>query len=228
MTAVEVVLLLIGVVFFMGSFFVTEKLSQSEIAEVARLSEDELKTVMNRELDIAKAKVSDMVDDAVDLSLNKITRSLEKETNEKIMAINEYSDTVMSDLKKSNDEVTFLYSMLADKHEELNETISEMTQCVGEYKFLMHEHEQIVEMSRKETAPSNDAIELENDRETEDACEDSTEEEKDAVAVGDNARDQILERYRNGEKMVDIAKQLGIGFGEVKLIVELYKGESEA
>lgn len=228
MTAVEVVLLLIGVVFFIGSFFVTEKLSQSEIAEVARLSEDELKTVMNRELDIAKAKVSDMVDDSVDLSLNKITRSLEKETNEKIMAINEYSDTVMADLKKSNDEVTFLYSMLSDKHEELNESIAKMTQCVGEFKYLMHEHEQIEELSQKDAASSNETNESENTSKAEDVNVHSPAGETGMTAVGDSTRDQILERYRNGEELVDIAKQLGIGFGEVKLIVELYKGEIQA
>ena len=79
MTAIEVGLLLIGVVFLIGSFFVTEKLSQSEIGEIAKLSETELQTVIERELEIASAKVSDMVDDSVDLSLNKIQRSLDKE-----------------------------------------------------------------------------------------------------------------------------------------------------
>ena len=45
MTAIEVGLLLIGVVFLIGSFFVTEKLSQSEIGEIAKLSETELQTL---------------------------------------------------------------------------------------------------------------------------------------------------------------------------------------
>ena len=64
-----------------------------------------------------------MVDDSVDLSLNKIQRSLDKETNDKMMAIQEYSDTVLKDLEKTNKEVTFLYSMLGDKHNELQDSI---------------------------------------------------------------------------------------------------------
>ena len=35
-------------------------------------------------------------------------------------------------------------------------------------------------------------------------------------------------RYRGGEDLVDIAKDLDMGFGEVKLIVELYNGEGLA
>ena len=40
MTGVAWILLLIGVVFMIGSFFVTEKLSPSELNQIAELSED--------------------------------------------------------------------------------------------------------------------------------------------------------------------------------------------
>ena len=43
MTGVAWILLLIGVVFMIGSFFVTEKLSPSELNQIAELSEEELK-----------------------------------------------------------------------------------------------------------------------------------------------------------------------------------------
>ena len=38
-------------------------------------------------------------------------------------------------------------------------------------------------------------------------------------------KDQILELSRRGMSNVDIAKQLGIGIGEVRLVVDLYKNE---
>ena len=44
MTGVAWILLLIGVVFMIGSFFVTEKLSPSELNQIAELSEEELKS----------------------------------------------------------------------------------------------------------------------------------------------------------------------------------------
>ena len=53
MTAIEVALLLIGVVFILGSFFIIEKLSPSELSRVSELSEDELRIVMDRELETA-------------------------------------------------------------------------------------------------------------------------------------------------------------------------------
>ena len=40
-----------------------------------------------------------------------------------------------------------------------------------------------------------------------------------------SAKEKILERYRAGEDLKDVARDLGLGYGEVKLIVELYKGE---
>ena len=41
MTGVEIILLLIGAVFMIGSFFVAEKLLPSELNQIARLSENE-------------------------------------------------------------------------------------------------------------------------------------------------------------------------------------------
>ena len=155
MTAIEVGLLLIGVVFLIGSFFVTEKLSQSEIGEIAKLSETELQTVIERELEIASAKVSDMVDDSVDLSLNKIQRSLDKETNDKMMAIQEYSDTVLKDLEKTNKEVTFLYSMLGDKHNELQDSIAKMNELTQECDELREQIKAYVMGSRQSIWPRN-------------------------------------------------------------------------
>ena len=43
MTMIEIILLLVGCVFMIGSFFISEKLSSSELNKIAELSEDELK-----------------------------------------------------------------------------------------------------------------------------------------------------------------------------------------
>jgi hypothetical protein len=31
--------------------------------------------------------------------------------------------------------------------------------------------------------------------------------------------------YRNGDNIITIAKELGLGVGEVKLVIDLYQGE---
>ena len=51
------------------------------------------------------------------------------------------------------------------------------------------------------------------------------EEEQPQERSRDSIRDEVLERFSAGEDLRNIARTLGLGFGEVKLIVELYKGE---
>ena len=46
MTTIEIILLLVGCVFMIGSFFISEKLSSSELNKIAELSEDELKKII--------------------------------------------------------------------------------------------------------------------------------------------------------------------------------------
>lgn len=268
MTAVEVVLILIGVVFLLGSFFVTERLTPTEISRVAELSEDELRIVMEREMGVASAKISDMVDNTVDLSVDKVQRSMEKISNEKIMAISEYSDSVMEKLKKINNEVTFLYSMLGDKHNEIGECMAQLNglllecqelkedalQKQAEAKLAQRQYQtmqnsrpslQETRLRPEETAaaasaPGRAAAPLSEQQDLEDAFDEAIQVETTAAATmkqaaremdvpqersKDSIRDEVLERFSAGEDMRDIARTLGLGFGEVKLIVELYKGE---
>ncbi len=237
MTAIEVALLLIGVVFILGSFFIIEKLSPTELSRVAELSEDELRMVMDRELETAGAKISDMADQAVDLSMNQIQRKMEKDTNEKIMAISEYSDSVMEKLQKINNEVTFLYSMLGDKHTELNESMAQLNDLILECQAAQAQTEAAKQLYRElQNCPVQDDAANEADKVSDEADEEKQPEELEKQpgletvedtddVVRANIREKILERYRAGEDLKDVARDLGLGFGEVKLIVELYKGE---
>lgn len=265
MTAIEVALLLIGVVFIIGSFFIIEKLSPTELSRMSELSEDELRIVMDRELAAAGAKIADVVDQTVDLSIDQIQRRMEKDTNEKIMAISEYSDLAMEQLKKFNNEVTFLYSMLGDKHTELNESIAQLNDLMNECQTVQaqmalmlqqlqpkqaqkqpvqrpqapkrqdqkrttqqaqHKYPDQDKVSEKpkqtieepEQPPQQEPVEVQQE-----AVANETASEDNSVSV----REEILKRYRSGQDMKDIARDLSLGFGEVKLIVELYKGDGD-
>lgn len=266
MTAVEVVLILIGVVFLLGSFFVTERLTPTEISRVAELSEDQLRIVMEREMGVASAKISDMVDNTVDLSVDKVQRSMEKVSNEKIMAISEYSDSVMEKLKKINNEVTFLYSMLGDKHNELNECMEQLNGLLLECQALREDalqkqaeaklaQRQYQTMQNARPSLQETRFRLEEPAVAGSKPEAARQEQQDLEAAFDKAiqvesaseatmrqaaqkmeevgqerskdsiRDEVLERFSAGEDLRGIARSMGLGFGEVKLIVELYKGE---
>ena len=44
------------------------------------------------------------------------------------------------------------------------------------------------------------------------------------VETGDNKRDNVLKLYKQGKSVIEIAKTLGIGVGEVRLVIDLFKG----
>ena len=119
MTTLEITLIIIGVVFLIGSFMVNDKLSHKDLDKIADMSAEELKIITEKEVTAAKKDLSDALDEEITQKQDETKRSLEKEANSKIMAINEYSDTVLDSINKAHNEIMFLYSMLNDKHDEL-------------------------------------------------------------------------------------------------------------
>ena len=119
MTTFEITLILVGIVFLIGSFMVKDKLSKNDLDKIADMSAEELKVITEKEIKNAELAIDGMLDEHIASKTDETKRDLEKETNSKIMAINEYSDTVLDSINKSHNEIMFLYSMLNDKHEEL-------------------------------------------------------------------------------------------------------------
>ena len=136
MTGIVFFLLLTGVVFMVGSFFITERLSPSELNKITELSKDELGRIIDGALADAKSKVEESIEAQIDASSEQVERALEKETNEKIMAISEYSDTVMENMNKSHNEIMFLYNMLNDKHTELTGLATDLQKIAANVKSI--------------------------------------------------------------------------------------------
>ena len=111
-----------------GSFFVTEKLSPDELDKIAKLSQEEITHIVDKEIAASHDKVQEQLETELEEVLEKLDRESDKETNEKIMAISEYSDTVIESINKSHNEIMFLYSMLGDKHKEMIDFSNEIQQ----------------------------------------------------------------------------------------------------
>ena len=112
MTTVEVILIVIGIILMIGSFFVTEKLSQQEVEQISQLSSNEMKFILEKNMKSTEKKVEELVDDVIDRSMEIADRALDKETNMKIQEISEYAETVLESIHKNHNEVMFLYSLL--------------------------------------------------------------------------------------------------------------------
>lgn len=145
MAGIEIVLILAGIVMMIGSFFITEKLSPSEIDHVAKLNENEMKLLLEKNLNRAKERLSEETDQAVDESFLQLERKIDKETNEKIMAINEYADTVMDDIHKTHDEIMFLYAMLNDRQQEIKNQTEQLKNLSEQIEEQRKFHEAYLE-----------------------------------------------------------------------------------
>ena len=84
MTAVEITLIIVGIVFLLVSFLVQEKLSPKDIESITNLSENELKIIVEKQLKNANDQVEDAITDVVEDKTETTKRALEKERNEKI------------------------------------------------------------------------------------------------------------------------------------------------
>ena len=75
MTLIEIILLIIGMLFILASFWMAEKLSPEELRNISELSKEEMGVMLEHELDRSKQKVTDMVEDTIDASKEQTERS---------------------------------------------------------------------------------------------------------------------------------------------------------
>jgi hypothetical protein len=240
MTVIEIALIIISIIFLIGSFLVQEKLSQKDIDQITHMSEAQLRVIVENQLKGADSKVEDIIGVEVEEQIATIRRAMEKLSNEKIMAINEYSDTVLESMNKTHNEIMFLYSMLNDKHKELTDLAGQLDeiprQIHGQEKEAMERLNaqiSVVEQKVKEAAPLQERELLEaaasnnaaGSQASGNAASGSTASKKRAKnsLVEKNHNDDILFLHDAGKTDVEIAKDLGLGLGEVKLVIGLFK-----
>lgn len=212
MGILEVILLIAGIVIFIVSFLLPSGKAESGINKEA--AKEEIKVLVEEEMQTVRGQMQDRLEETSEDAVEKAERSLERLTNEKIMAVNEYSDTVIQQIHKDHEEAMFLYDMLNSKHANIKDTISQMDKAVkaaeSKARIVAEDvSEQPVEQPGEETIEPADASENV-------FVEEMTEE-------GQNNNEKILEMHRRGKSVVTIARELGLGVGEVKLVIDLYK-----
>ncbi len=128
---VEVILLVIGMILLILSFVLPDnKNSNSE--ENKKVAEAQIHDLVNKEMGQIQGQVQDAVSEAMDYAMEKTEKALERISNEKIMAVSDYSETVLEDIHKNHEEAMFLYDVLNAKHTNLKEVSEEVDQKVKE------------------------------------------------------------------------------------------------
>lgn len=68
----------------------------------------------------------DILDEQIDNVKEQTEISLDKLSNQKMLEMNEYSDTILQEINRNHNEVMFLYDMLNEKKKEINNTVRDM------------------------------------------------------------------------------------------------------
>lgn len=156
----EIILLAAGAVIFILSFFIPER--KTEVSGQSReLAKEEVAALVGREMENVRGHLDDVVDEAISYAMEKTERSLERLSNEKIMAVNEYSDTVLAEIHKNHEEAMFLYDMLNSKHANLKDTVSVVNKTVKKAEEAVTGLQRLtpeVVTAGNETVPGNGTV----------------------------------------------------------------------
>ena len=299
MTTLEIILLIAGAVIFILGYAIPARSTGSDDGGSAVTDEDIHESV-NREVEASRGRLEGIVDETIDYAMDKTERSLERVTNDKMMALSDYSNTIMDDINKNHKEVLFMYDMLHDKHENLKSTVSEASKAEKKVKEATREAQEASDVQEVKDAHDNSEnhvmsdisdhimtddetfvpfipkqVRVETDENTDSENTDTepvvfkpvTEEKKaskkknvqprkgseknivsgQASGAGRSAanaesgkepaiqfaqgmqsrnnNEKILQLHSEGRSNTAIAKELGLGIGEVKLVIDLYENK---
>lgn len=254
--AIEIVLVVVGVIFLIGSCLVQEKLSEKDVDQIAKLGDEEIKIILEKKIRSAQNQIEEAIGSIIMEAHEETKREMERTSNEKIMEISEYSDTVLEAMNKTHNEIMFLYSMLNDKQTDITElvtsiqnlskklkedspapkrvaapvssTVSVMESTVPEkmYKNVERPHRREVKLPTAGNPVIPTEI-LQSDL-IDQMQSKKTEkiEQVENTVTSANQNVRILQLHRAGKSDVAIAKELNCGLGEVRLVLGLYKGDS--
>jgi len=252
MEILQVVVLFVGAILFTVSFFIPDK--QVSNKEIREKEEKIIKDIIDKELADVRRRVDEIADESIERAKDTTERQMDRITNEKMMAINEYSDTVMTEIHKNHEEAVFLYDMLNNKHAQVKTTAAELNQTIKLSKQTQSEARGKTAEKKKEvekqtsTAVKEDSFVTEvfpaamETAEASDAVltrEIPVKQEESSISVPDtsgiemmfasdsneaNSNEQILMLHKAGKSNMAIARELGLGIGEVKLVIDLFEG----
>lgn len=244
MSGIEIFLIVVGLLAIAISFFDVKIFENKE--EV-----NNFESKLNDE--ILEQKVSEAIDGIIDRKVESTEVKIEKILNEKIMTVGEYSENVISEIDKNHNEVMFLYGMLNDKEKEVKNTLIDIENIKKSIKKIEVEKsnsasEAIKEESNDNLVPISDKQDIKSTKQNLDKNKPTKSNTNNKNNSGKNSKirnnsnsksnlaetknsgknnnEKILELYKAGKEPMDIAKELKLGIGEVRLVIDLFKNRT--
>lgn len=275
MTGLEIALLTIGLIVIVASFVFSSKSDGDTMHNVKDV------TFTDKQKEDIKKQIMDILGEQIENVKEQTEISLDKLSNQKMLEMNEYSDTILQEINRNHNEVMFLYDMLNEKKKEINNTvrdmnvtkkeiekskivpkkqtvidsIKDMSEDTGGFmaseellreeqkdvdtrkKDILNQLDAVVEAVSDDVSADLEAVEKKPKKRTSTGRtaakrmketvkkETLREDNRDpkAFETGNN-NEKILQLSKEGKSNVEIAKELGLGIGEVKLVIDLFKG----
>jgi len=237
MSPIEIIFVLLGIGILVASCFVGRKEDKTDTAlllpeEALEIQKQELKKYADK---LFEEKSEDVV--------VKTDDYLSKISNEKIMSVNDFSTQILEKIDANHKEVVFLYDMLNQKEDEIKQTVQqfdhekrEMQEVVGDIikltkqiKATMQKSENtkstVVEKQKKPEPKKNVVKPAAAKPATQVKLVENPAEgqmEFSEMMQADRQKEEVLKLYKQGKSVLEISKTMGMGQGEVKLIIGLY------
>lgn len=278
----SVLLIIVGIAIIFISYIISEKVIDKNTSDQSDISFDQstIDNIWKEKEEEFYKNLDTKIKERADETINYVEDKLAHVSNEKIMALSEYSDQILEQIDKNHKEVVFLYDMLNEKENEMKEFVQEVDKSkvvleeiankeLEKRKMLQHKQiqKELEEQLRKQEELErqkddlmmsgyipNNTIEKNNKDQAEKIkllVEEPKEEKLSALErmgveieeappekkekeikqvelpIGEeNNNHVILELYNEGKTIMEIAKLLGKGQGEVKLVIDLFQGNN--
>ena len=237
--------IIVGIFLITFSYVFSEKKLEEKNQAVQIDLSEQLK-VSDEDLAQVRKKVVEAIAQYEEEEIERTKEQLSTVSNEKIMAIDEFTKSVLGDIDNNHKEVMFLYSMLTDKQNEIKDLVSQASKL---NKQLDKKEKEVEEKLKPEKAPVSKkkeqvvkeyvVNEIVNKQISKKMVENLEKESNDSIKeyqygeeankynelVQDN-NSQIMRLYEQGLDEIEIARKLDLGIGEVKLVVGLYENKA--
>lgn len=231
MSPLEITLIVIGIIIIIVSCVVVDKTSKT-----AALPVNQSFSVENVLTEEDRKKLTDKMNELLaEISEETVIRTddtLSKLSNEKIIAVNEFSEQILEKINRNHEEVVFLYNMLNDKEKELKAAVKEIDSSKKKVQDIMEakastEKALMAKTAKTQVSDKHSAKAVQEERQLKATIPqaDLTQDMPVIDSLSSNSNTRILELYSQGKSVIEISKLLGLGQGEVKLVIDLFKGK---
>ncbi len=233
MMGFDIAVLAGGAILIIISFFLVEKKNK----DLIELTPEEKKEKIEEILAEFKPQAQQTMEEMSSACIEDTKEELERLTNEKILAINEFGEQLLTKIESSHEEVVFLYDMMMKKEEEMKSTLNRMEVLRKENQTFIDKIMELRNAKMKvmgtKTEPIKENIKIVTPEpsltitvppatEKIEVIDTNLQDDNDEEELPENIKRQILELHERNFSIREISRRLSVGQGEVKLFIDLY------